>query len=266
VQIVIGCIWLAAWLTLGSRLTAAKERDVYVRTVGSLLPAFSATSCAVFFSLNPIRGPANHALVLWLHHASVIALFAFLMAAQFLQLEAWWKQRRERSAASVASSYHRLWLLTELAPGAIAITILLSGLRLLWDSPDTTLISQPWLVIIIASTGVFFFDGLLGFTPIVRRRRVTWNAKSRNESTAGMQPTSAWEDTQIFAHSFAWPFLFFLGLYRFNAPNSASDFLMSVQHHLLFLPEGWRAVVLAAFIWALPGVVVVVLRVASRRL
>jgi hypothetical protein len=162
----------------------------------------------------------------------------------------------------VAATYHRLWLLTELLPGAIAVTIFLTGLRLLWEAPQANLLPQVWLLIILMVFGFFFFDGLLGFTPIVRRRKAHSDA-TMNESlpASRIASYSVWDSVQLFIHFVSWPFLLFLGVFRYDAPNLVSNWLGLLESSLQFLPEGWPAVLIAVAIWALAGAVVLCVRI-----
>jgi hypothetical protein len=257
----IAGLWCASWIVGAAAYTARKQGAALVHAYGQLLPAFAATTCLGFFIANTSREPATRQLVLWVHHTSFFALFAFLGVAQFLQAEAWWKRRFGCPDVAVASSYRRLWLLTELLPGAIAATIFLTGLRLLWEAPGANSPSQVWLMLIIPAFGVFFFDGILGYTPIVRRWTRYWDAASTRPGSAspGNKPTFG-EHVQLLMHFLSWPILFALGALHYHFANPVSDWIASAQQDLDFLPAGWPSIVVAMLLWSLGGAAVVAMR------
>jgi len=258
---VAGCGWFVLWMVCGAAYTARKDGEASVRAIGQLLPAFAASTCLISFIAYPVRDPTSRGIVLWLHHAGFIGLFCFLSAVQYLQIEAWWKRRLGRSARSVAESYRRLWLLTEILPGTAAIIILLTGLRLLWEMPEAVSPAELWLMIIICVFGFFFFDGLLGFTPIVRRWQTCWQAISTGRLTAtDRTPPMTLESLQLFAHFASWPCLFALGITRYNPPNPVSNQVSLIEGGLRFLPPGWPAVIVAVGMWAAAGAVVLAIR------
>lgn len=266
-EILIAGGWLAIWLGVAAGRTAKLDGDRLVRALGALLPAFAATTCLGAFVLHPHRAAATRLVTLWAHHASFIALFAFLLAAQFLQIEAWWKRRLARPVASISNTYDRLWVLTELCPGAIAATILLTGLRLIWESPNVDYPAQAWLAMIMILFGFFSFDGVAGFTPIVR----TWRTRWRTAAEAGQAPRSdRWGEVgdcvQLFVHFASWPAVFLLGLKRYDPPNWVSAWLAGLGHDLAFLPTGWGPVVIALSMWASTGAAVVGARMIVWRL
>jgi hypothetical protein len=118
--------------------------------------------------VTPKRGEIFH-VVLWLHRTAFFSLFAFLSIAQFLRFQAWWQIRQECPSQCLAATVQRLWALTEIAPAPIALIIFLTGLRLIWDKPAKNAPSELRLSALIASFSVFFFDGIVGYQPAVRK-------------------------------------------------------------------------------------------------
>jgi hypothetical protein len=50
-------------------------------------------------------------------------------------------------------------------PAPIALTIFLTGLRLIWDWPQANSPSSLWLFALILGFSLFFWDGILGYQP-----------------------------------------------------------------------------------------------------
>ena len=106
--------WVLVWIVLCARATAVMRSDARVLWLGRALPMLAATTCILLFGASRERGSFTATFVLWMHHASIALLFAFLAAGQYLQVEAWWKLRRGVPAESIAETYRRLWTLAEI--------------------------------------------------------------------------------------------------------------------------------------------------------
>ena len=178
---------VAFWVPFTASQTASKTGDVLVRTFHNLLPAFALTTCVGGFLVVPLGDPVMRGITLWTHHTSFLMLFLFLIAAEYFQMEAWWKIRRAAPIESVAASYSRLWMLTEIVPAPIALVIFLTGLRLIQESRETNSPSTFWLLALILSFSMFFWDGIFGYTPIVRNLRERW----QQASSQGLSADSA---------------------------------------------------------------------------
>jgi hypothetical protein len=61
---------------------------------------------------------------------------------------------------------------------------------------------------------------------------------------------------QLFIHTVSWPFVFLLGVSRWNPPNSLSDYIAGLETRLSLLPAGWPQVVVAVMLWAVTGALV----------
>jgi hypothetical protein len=207
-----------------------------------------------------------HTLTLWLHRASVVLLFLFLIAAQYLQIDAWWKIKRAVPTASVAATYRRLWMLTEIVPPAVAASILLTGLRLIWDSPATNAPSNLWMFVLICGFSVFFWDGIFGFTKIVGARRRRWERAARNDvPVVNGRASQHGEAVQLFAHFISWPLLVPFGVFRWGARTLVTDAVSNLEKAMRILPTGWPEVFTAVIIWATIGFAVALTRGAARR-
>lgn len=244
--------WVAVWVVLGARYTAASEGEARIARLGRLLPAFAATTCLGIFIASPVRGSLLGSYVLWLHHASFGLLLVFLLTAEYLQVEAWWRLRGA-STGAVAIAYRRLWTLTEVMPAPVAVVILLTGLRLIWESPETSSLSQLWLFGLVAGFSLFFWDGIVGYRRIVR---LLWEWAERCAATGPearlRTPPRSWS-LQLFAHLASWLPLFALGTYRWHVPNAMSAAVADLEGRLSFLPSGWPQVSIALAVWLLVG-------------
>jgi hypothetical protein len=195
----------------------------------------------------------------------VLRTFLFLILGQFFQAEGWWNIRNGRLAVA-ASSYRRLWVLTIIFPAPIALAILLTGLRLIWEAAA----GQPpapgkspatfWLLAIITGFSFFFWDGILGYTPIVRKWKARWQDGHIDDlpwDVAHRRPELS-DSLQLLIHFLSWPVVFLCGVYRWEIPNPATHFVSRVIDNLAFWPE----VVAATAIWLLTGGIVAAIRFA----
>lgn len=257
VTVVAMLVWTAVWLFFCTRATAAKEGDSLVEAFGRLMPPFAITTCLAFSLVAP-RKSAFSAGALWIHHAAFLLLLAFLLVGQYLQLEALWKIRAGLPWQSICATYRRHWVLTTIAPAPIALTILLTGLRLLWQqSGDPSQeggysLSGFWLQGLVIGFSLFFWDGIFGYTPIVRSLYRQWNS----EDVRQMGRPAAMESAQLLIHLLSWPVVFLIGALRDDSPTPLTPAIASVLAQLSFLPPGWPDVIVAVLLWLLMGAIV----------
>ncbi len=259
--LISGVCWILIWIIVLGRAAAVRDDDALVKLFAKALPAFSVASFLLFYAAVPRRGLV-FGFVLWMHHAAFIALFAFLSVAQCLITQAWWQIRLASETNSIAATYRRIWILTELAPAPIAIAVFLTGMRLIWESPADSPAST-WLLILISSFSLFFFDGLLGYSTIIRRTHDHWQSCARKKipaPEAAQASLSTADYLTLISHFISWPLLLVVGIRRWNWPNPISDRLVEVEHRLSRLPEGWSRVVVALILWLIPGAFVVLVR------
>src|ERR1700677_1295656 len=166
-------VWIAGWIVSAAVVAVVKEGEhAEISVYGTFLPAFCALTCLSCFIATP-RDTTFHNIILWVHHAAIISLFVFLSVAQYLQFEAWIKFRKARSLLSIAAAYRRLHVLASaIIPGA-AVTILLTGLRLIWDTPHANSPANLWLMGLLIVFAFAFWDGIIHYVPITRE----WNSR-----------------------------------------------------------------------------------------
>jgi hypothetical protein len=122
-------------------------------------------------------------------------------------------------------------------------------------------------MILVIGFSFFFFDGLLGYAPVVRGMRAYWETAAR-ERTSVLLASEAWHSTpqqlQLAAHCLSWPLLFMVGITRWEHLNWFSRQVLWLQSHLTSLPDGWARVATAIALWALSGLLVVLIRTCFR--
>jgi hypothetical protein len=256
----VSITWLGIWVLFIAYRSAKLSPDSQIRQLGCVLPPFTVLTCLAFFFLAPTRDSATHRIVLLVHHASIMALFGFLVVAEFLQLEAFFQIRMRMSARSIVLNFRRLWVLTEIVPGSVAPIILLSGLYLIWENPSANSPSRIWLLAILIAFGLFFVDGLVGYAPIVRAWYREWDQLAANASSEEMGRFKFFQGAQLLAHCLSWPILFLLGISRFDRQGALSRVIAGVLQELAFLPRGWPAVAVAVGVFVASGTVVLIAR------
>jgi hypothetical protein len=263
-------LWLVAWMWLGARACAVSEsaerRVGVLRKVG---PAFVLTTIGLTTAILPSQHPAAYLLALWAHHVAFALLFLFLAAAQFLQAEAWWGIRAGRPTEWVARSYRRLWVMTEVVPAPVALTVLASGLRLIWEAPTRSAPASVWLMLMVAAFSAFFWDGIFWYQPAVRDLHAYWareTARSTPVAQAARGARSVGRSVQFLAHFLSLPVIFWLGVTRWDPANPVGSYLLRVEARLTFLPEGLPQVLWALVLWVTMGPLVLGVRAFAHRL
>jgi len=265
---VISLGWSAIWIEFGTKYTSSKQGDELVGAWGGILLGFAAATVAVT-CLAGGRHSVASVLALWIHHASTWALLAFLLVAEALQREACWRIRGGETATDVAATYRRLWILTRIVPAPIAVTIFLTGLRLIWQSPERNSPREMWLFCLVIAFGFFFFDGIWGYTPIVANAYEGWRRAAENNlpvAFASVRYMRQWERVQLSAHVISWPIVFLLGVFQWRPVTPMVGCVTTLEQRLSGLPEGWPQVTIAVAVWALVGLFVRAIRHIQCRL
>jgi hypothetical protein len=252
-------LWVACWCAIAPRHVAQKRGDELVDSCSNLLIPFAASTallCCCFGGRHSISA----VLALWLHHSAIWALFIFLVVAEALQWEAFWRQRCKNTTEEIAATYRRLWIWTKIVPAPVALTLLITGLRLLWQSADQNSISQLWLFALVSIFAVLFFDGICGFTPLVTNTYRRW----QNAAVRGFAPEEVRhhfsrrsDRLQLAAHAVSWPFVFMIGVFRPSSSHGLSSLFRAGEGQLgHILPDGFPQVVLALAWWLAIGIVI----------
>jgi len=265
--------WLIGWLTLTAWVTSKKSGDDLVIALTNLMIPFAITTCLLGFVLTPgqqaIADPSSlglHNRDFWksVHHLAIWLLFIFLATSQYLQCVAFLKYRN--NSKDIAGLYEKLWVLTKIVPPATALTILLSGLRLVWQTPGNPSLpgggnSMAWgyLQALIVIFSVLFFDGVFSYTSIVENMRDRARKGDRNPQTFGGA-------LLLFLHFLSWPVVFVLGLEHPRSTTFLTGPIEAVEYHLKGMPSGWPDAISGLLLWGIAGVTFLALRTLFNRL
>lgn len=178
--------WSAVWLWLAIRAANPQPPlapETLTRKLANLLPPFAIIPCLLLVLLLPLPVSPPSVVVRAFHYLGIVLLFQFLLFGAFCQVAVWIKMRRHQPLESLARAYRSWWIATRLLPAPAAICILLSGLRLAYESPlgDISIGFMFWLV---AGFSFFFFDGLMYYLPeVCYQHKAVYRALARNDTT-----------------------------------------------------------------------------------
>lgn len=255
------------WILIAARYTASKQGDELVTAYSRILPAFVVAICLAGFFLAPGRSSLMTNVALWVHHAAAWSLFAFLLSGEYLLMEAWWRMRRGEGRESIGAVYHHVWILTKFVPPPAALAVFLTGLRLIWEAPETNSPSNLWLFGMVLGFSFFFFDGIFGYTCIITELDSHWRSAADPEMPLiiASRYRRLGARAQILLHTVSWPLVFLLGVFRWNPPNPLSKYVAASEQAVDWLPRGWPQIAVAFLLWALMGIIVAGIRVLPRR-
>lgn len=242
--------WCAIWIGLAAKFQAACTPT----RGGGWLAAFAGSSCLIIFVGLPLAGSEPGALTLWIHHAAIFGLGVFLLVAEFLRA-AIRRYERRGEVEQVASALHMLWWLTELVPGAVAITVMGSGLRLIYEGHGMFSARAGWLFWLLVAFGFFFADGLGFYLPYVRGR-------NRNPQRGGRRSA----EVQLTLHALSYPVVFTLAAARLRLPSPLHGAIVSAETALPRLPPGASQTIVAAIVLGTAILVVRSVRTLSTRI
>ena len=131
-------LWLLGWVTMVARSIASKTGDKRFEDLQVVLIVFTITTFGGMFLIARTPNSPPSVIALWCHHAAFLALYVFLIFAQYFQAEGL-RNIQAGGPKSGPRSYRRLWLMTVVFPPPIALCIFLTGLRLVWQAA----VAQP---------------------------------------------------------------------------------------------------------------------------
>lgn len=229
---------------------ASALTDRQLRTLGSACPAAVLGAGALLWVLFD-RGGAARTVALAIHGAALVLLFAFLACATRLQVVLF-----ARPAASVANGpYRRLRVLTELVPAAAALSVLLTGLRLVWESPPANDPAQLWLSVLVVGFSLFFWDGLLFYRPLVARM----DRYPQPPDAPAASPTAG-ELVQGALHVAAFVLLLAFGLLRPGGTSPLDAVVRWLEALAPRLPDGAPQCLTVLIVWLAAGALVAAAR------
>lgn len=245
--------YCATWCLGLAFLLSRRPASDAVAISSNLLPPLVLLTCAIVFYLVP-RG-STPPFVRWMHHIGFGGLFVFLTCGSALHLQATMQRARRASPADIAQTLRRWWCLTELMPAPSALLILVTGLRLIYDAPQTNSLREGWLFWLVNSFALFFWDGLLGYRSTVRDLHAAWEA-------GGAQPASRMSGREfiLVVHAVSFPFILLIGAYKPDLPQPFSSQIVAGEEWLSGLPPGFPQVAIAVAVIVAVGLGVAALR------
>lgn len=163
------------------------------------------------------------------HRCALVALAGFLLCAQHLQVRAVVACIRGEDAGRCLIAYQRLRRLTEVAPAPIALVLLASGLRLVAQFGHS--LREGWLLVLVSAFGFLFFDGILGFTPLVRdlHRCAVRSVELGDDQDLRRKALGAPANATFLVHFASLPFLVLVGWFRPMIPNPIAVLLVALE-------------------------------------
>lgn len=233
-------------------------RSLVQRTSYASTPTFvvlAATLCIVVPASGALPAPA----ILGLHYFGIALLGLFLLVGGVCQLLS--RACLRQGSVVPVGSYRLWWAATFLAPAPAAFCILLSGIRLVYDSADHGRLSHGWLFWLVCGFSFFFFDGLLFYLPVVSRRfRAIEASKSGERPKLESGVFDMAHEWMLLLHVLAFPIVLALGWTQ--PANLWSPALLIQDHwdHYLRFPSPVVRVTYVLMLIALVGVALLLLR------
>ena len=238
-----------------------------VRFLSNFLPPLSISICLLCFVVFPYTIPGTswvRELPIWLHWFGFSLLFVFVVMGQYLQIEAGIREIRKSSIESIVKTYSLLSNITKLLPAPAALTILLSGLTLIYHSGYS--ISVGWLFILVGIFSFLFIDGLTYYLPRTERlldlSRKCVKARSK-KGQLREEMSSILDNIFMFIHYVSLPFVFLLGYFKPQLPNPMTGMIRELEDLISSIPSvADFSHVIPAMIW----IIMIVAIVSSLRL
>lgn len=182
-----------------------------LKSVSRLRAVVMACSlCAAIFILFG-RFPEFRQTVIRIHYLGLGALFAFLIFGELCHLVIFRRVRHNSNWQLIARMAHFWRVITDLMPGAAALIILSTGLRLIYEGNHS--LRLTWLFVLVAGFGILFADGLLGYTPAVASLNIKIDtAESQAEFRSLV--LSVRFNLMFLLHFISMPVLYLVGRYK----------------------------------------------------
>lgn len=216
---IVAIAWCCLWMGLGLRAVncpPGTKVDTVVGRLSSLLPPFAIVPCLALSLALPLPASPPSVAIRSLHYFGIILLFLFVLAGAALQVRLWIQIRQRQTLLSIASTYKVFWIVVRLMPAPAAACILISGIRLAYESPYGS-ITYPWMFWLIVGFSFFFFDGLIFYLPEICyqwkaiQRAVEVGSTLDNFLERHRNPVA---ELLILAHSLSFPVVFSIASFR----------------------------------------------------
>lgn len=177
-------------------------------------------ACSVCVALFILFGPLPEIrqTLIAVHYVGLSTLFLFLILGEFCHLRILFLVHAKDARWPLIGKLTHLWrVITETMPGPAALTILSSGLRLLHDGQHS--LRLTWLLVLVVGFGLFFADGLLGYTPTIVKLHALGmridDGAARGDLRSFIRSWSL--NLMLLLHFTSFPFLYMVGRYKFLA-------------------------------------------------
>jgi uncharacterized membrane protein len=238
-----------------------------VAKLGMFLPPVIVVSILLLFFLTPISEDQplplwRYMYAHWLHHIGFGLLFVFLVTVQYLQIEAKLRITFNHPMTSIARTYYRMWLITELLPAPSALLLGLSGFRLIRETGVS--LETGWVFWLVTFFGVLFWDGIFFFTNDARALKneaLTACHQGKGAAEFSTQSRNFMRDTLLFLHFASFPFIFQIGALRPDCWSPLRDQMKNLNMFFLkYVPAQWAsswahvATAITVFLVMLPAI------------
>lgn len=201
--LVLTILAIAVWAIWRAPLSSA------LPMMGNVIPPVVIILLFGQFSFGlPVWGSLRSAMLL--HHFGFGLLCGFLCLSLYCLIQARRLGSSDASKNSAPLFYRRLWIATKLLPAPAALTILLTGLRLIYDSPAQYSLgsdSGGWVSLLLVTLSYMFWDGIFIYT---KNTDHLWHAAEKAKG----DPPDLWRKSHIIAHALSFPFVFAVGYSR----------------------------------------------------
>jgi hypothetical protein len=205
--------------------------------------------------------PETRQTVIKCHYFGLALLFVFLSMGEVCHLRIFVQYCKRVTDWSVIVRIARFWwALTELAPGAAAIVILSSGLRLVYEGGYS--LGMTWLLILVVGFGFFFADGILGYTKEVRNLEHLTRAVSEGGSEAEARELirGCGFNATFLIHSFSLPLLYLVGSHKPVRPQFMREPISALARALFPVAGRMTGVITAVIVILIVALIVIVSR------
>lgn len=228
-----------------------------LKLVGRLQAVVMACSlCAAMFILFG-HFPEIRQRVIRIHYLSLGTLFVFLSLGELCHLVIFC--RRNSSDRQLIAGMAHFWrFITYLMPGAAALIILATGLRLIYEGNHSLRVT--WLFVLVAGFGILFADGLLGYTPAVAALNVKIDTVESQPEFLSLV-SSLHFNLMFLLHFVSMPVLYLVGRYKLLPTIPPLCKIMTTVDRCLFPFTGrMTGVVTAILLVALEALAVFLVR------
>ncbi len=217
----------------------------------------ACTVCAAAFVLFG-RFAETRQTVIKIHYLGLGTLFVFLSLGEICHLMILRRIGDGAPWRRIAKTARRWQIITAVMPGAAALLILSSGLRLIHAGNYS--LRMTWLFVLVAGFGALFADGILGYTPTVAALGAAGDDEAAQERVCKLVRSFGF-NLMFLLHFLSLPALFLVGRSKLLPALPALDRTMTaVDQSLLPVTGSMTGVVTALLLIGIEFLAVFLLR------